>query len=126
METNNLEQLVEELKEVMPFKPTTIVGDLVLIVSEEPRLMLYGLVSSIERDPSKKDEWWHIGLTFLTVPLQHFIWTLRTAQMTGQEIFTMGGEKRFFQAVSVDGPGSGLTPDAKKSLGKKGTLKRIK
>ncbi len=54
METNNLEQLVEELKDVIPFKPTTGVGDLVLIASEEPRLMIYGLVSSIERDPIQK------------------------------------------------------------------------
>ena len=126
METDNLEQLVEELNGVIPFKPTTGVGDLVLIASEEPRLMLYGLVSSIERDPTKKEEWWHIGLTFLTVPLQHVIWTLRTAQMTGQEIFTMGGEKRFFKAVAIEGPGSSPTSDIKKPLSRKGALKRIK
>jgi hypothetical protein len=30
-------------------------------------------------------------------------WTLRTAQMTGQEIFTMGGEERFVQAVDCRG-----------------------
>ena len=117
---------MEELNEVLPFKSTTGVGDLVLIVSEEPRLMLYGLVSSIERDPTKKEEWWHIGLTFLTVPLQNVIWTLRTAQMTGQEIFTMGGEKRFFKAVAVDGASSGPTADTKKSPARKGSLKRIK
>jgi hypothetical protein len=54
-----------------------------------------------ERDVSKKDEWWNIGLTFFTVPLQRVVWTLRTEQMTGQEIFTMGGEERFFQAIEV-------------------------
>jgi len=125
METNNLEKLVEELREVVPFKQSTDVGDLVLIASEEPRLMLYAVVTSIDRDSAKRDEWWHIGLTFLTVPLQNVIWTLRSAQMTGQEIFTMGGEKRFFMAVSVE-IGSGPTQDSGKSGAKKGSLKRIK
>jgi hypothetical protein len=125
METNNLERLVDELKEVVPFKQTTDVGDLVLIASEEPRLMLYAVVTSIERDPSKRDEWWHLGLTFLTVPLQHVIWTLRTAQLTGQEIFTMGGEKRFFKAVSIAFDGGPAKDGGKPEL-KKGSLKRIK
>lgn len=101
MEKDNLEKLVEELKAVIPFKETTDVGDIVLVVSGQPQMLLYGLITSIERDPGKKDEWWHIGLSFLTVPLQNVVWTLRTAQMTGREIFTMGGEKRFFKAVGI-------------------------
>ncbi len=125
METNNLEKLVEELREVVPFKQTTDVGDLVLVASEEPRLLLYAVVTSIERDSSKRDEWWHIGLTFLTVPLQNVIWTLRTAQMTGQEIFTMGGEKRFFKAIVVQFDGGPAKNNGKSGL-KKGSLKRIK
>ena len=128
MEENNLEKLVEELKTITPLKATTDIGDVVLIASEHPRLLLYAIVTSLERDPTKRDEWWHIGLTFLTVPLQNVIWTLRTSQMTGQEIFTMGGEKRFFQAVSLT---TNFTQpkdlaDSKKSPGPKGSLKRIK
>ncbi len=128
METNNLEKLVEELKSITPFKMTTEVGDVALIASEQPRLILYAKVTSIERDPSKKEEWWHIGLTFLTVPLQHVIWTLRTAQMTGQEIFTMGGEKRFFQAVVIgsERPAAGESGKGRKTSSPKGSLKRIK
>ncbi|MBT8356119.1 MAG: hypothetical protein KJO60_16465 [Desulfofustis sp.] len=128
MESNNLEKLVEELKTITPFKDFTEVGDVVLIASEQPRLILYAKVISVERDPSKKEEWWHIGLTFLTVPLQNVIWTLRTAQMTGQEIFTMGGEKRFFQAVVI-GTETPLAPDSpqgRKTSRQKGSLKRIK
>ena len=97
-----MEKLVEELKAVIPLKPDTCSGDIVLIVGENPQMIIYGIVTSIERDPSKKDEWWNIGLTILTVPLQKVVWTLRTEQMTGKEIFTMGGEKRFFQAVDLD------------------------
>ena len=128
MESDNLEQLVEELKSITPFKDSTSVGDVVLIASEQPRLILYAKVTSIERDPSKKEEWWHIGLTFLTVPLQHVIWTLRTAQMTGGEIFTMGGEKRFFQAVAIgtEPPFPAVGSDARKTGRPKGSLKRIK
>jgi hypothetical protein len=128
METDNLEKLVEELKSITPFKDSTDVGDVVLIASEQPRLILYAKVISIERDPSKKDEWWHICLTFLTVPLQNVIWTLRTAQMTGQEIFTMGGEKRFFQAVVIgtEPPSASDSPQVRKASRQKGSLKRIK
>lgn len=128
MEENNLEKLVEELKTITPLKSTTDIGDVVLIASEHPRLLLYAIVTSIERDQTKRDEWWHIGLTFLTVPLQNVIWTLRTSQMTGQEIFTMGGEKRFFQAVSLATNFTNPNDSAgrKKSLGTKGSLKRIK
>lgn len=128
MEPNNLEKLVEELRSITPFKDSTNIGDVVLIVSDQPRLILYAKVTSIDRDPSKKDEWWNIGLTFLTVPLQNVLWTLRTAQMTGQEIFTMGGEKRFFQAVVIGGgpaPSDELSGHRKMS-GHKGSLKRIK
>ncbi|MBU0961800.1 MAG: hypothetical protein KKH60_09725, partial [Proteobacteria bacterium] len=45
--------------------------------------------------------WWHIGLTFLAIPPQEITWTLRTLQMTGMEIFTMGGEERFVKAVNL-------------------------
>ena len=85
-------------------------------------------IISIERDPSKKEEWWNIGLTFLTVPLQNVIWTLRTAQMTGQEIFTMGGEKRFFQTVVIGSEHSaaGESGKGRKTSSQKGSLKRIK
>jgi hypothetical protein len=128
MEPTNLETLVEELRSITPFKESTSVGDVVLIVSEQPRLIIYAKVTSIERDPSKKEEWWHIGLTFLTVPLQHVIWTLRTAQMTGGEIFTMGGEKRFFQAVVIgtEPPFPADSSDSRKISRPKGSLKRIK
>lgn len=128
MEINSLEKLVEELKAVTPFKNTTDIGDVVLIASEQPRLILYAMVVSIERDQSKREEWWHIGLTFLTVPLQNVIWTLRTEQMTGQEIFTMGGEKRFFKAVSIsiETGDQERSRHQRKSSPKKGGLKRIK
>ncbi len=122
-----MEQLIEEIKTVIPFKKQTDSGDIVLIVGDNPQMIIYAVITSIERDPVKKDEWWHIGLTLLTVPLQKVVWTLRTDQMTGQEIFTMGGEKRFFTAVDVAHPAPfPKTHPKKKEQKGKSFLKRVK
>ena len=99
-----MENLVEELKKVVRFKGETEVGDIVLVVVDTPRSLLYARVRGFERDDSRKDEWWHVSMQLLTVPLQEVIWTLRPEQFTGQEIFTMGGDKRFIQAVDLDAP----------------------
>ena len=122
-----MEKLLEELKTVIPFKSDTWVGDIVLVVGQNPQMVMYGIVTSIERDMSKKEEWWNIGLTFLTVPLQKVVWTLRTEQMTGKEIFTMGGDKRFFQAVELDKEAVKI-PSASKGADttQRSPLKRIK
>jgi len=95
-----MEKLITELKQVIRFKDSTEVGDLVLIVAKEPQIMAsYALVTDIERDGSRKNEWWHVGLTLLSLPPQRITWTLRTPQFTGMEVFTMGGEQRFVKAV---------------------------
>ncbi len=127
-----MEKLVTELKSVVPFKDSTDIGDLVLIVAKEPQMLVYALVTDIERDVARKDEWWHVSLTFLTVPPQEIKWTLRTGQMSGMEIFTMGGEERFVKAVNLtpsigslvpDPPPAESKPDVKS---KKSFLKRVK
>ncbi len=94
-----MKKIVEELRQLVAFKKTTDVGDVVFIAAKEPKMLFYAYVNKIERDSSRKDEWWHLHLTLLSVPLQKITWTLRTEQMNGQEIFTMGGEERFLQAV---------------------------
>ena len=115
-------KLVEELKKLIAFKPVTNVGDVVLIAAKEPKMLFYAYVNKIERDSSRKDEWWHLHLTLLAVPLQKITWTLRTEQMSGQEIFTMGGEERFLQAVDL-----GEKEAVPSSAGKKiAMLKRVK
>ncbi len=127
-----MEKLVTELKQIVPFKETTDIGDLVLIVAKEPQMLVYALVTDIERDSTRKDEWWHVSLTFLTVPPQETTWTLRTAQMTGMEIFTMGGEERFIKAVtfapSIEKNPPDASPKKDSAAVKKDTsfLKRVK
>lgn len=121
-----MEKLVEQVQGLVTFKDQTEVGDLVLIIAHNPQLLMYAQVSSIERDRSKRDEWWNIGLTFLTVPLQKTVWTLRTEQMTGREIFTMGGEKRFFKAVDLNDDNHVTQDQGKKPSGTRKELKRIK
>ncbi|MDD2465506.1 MAG: hypothetical protein PHI97_16030 [Desulfobulbus sp.] len=98
-----MEQLVAELKKILPFKPTTFEGDIVIIAAKKPEMLVYGRVGTIEPDRSRKEEWWHVTLHLLSIPLQTVVWTLRTPQFTGQEIFTMGGEGRFIQAIEFVG-----------------------
>lgn len=120
-----MEKLISEIKELVAFKDNTVVGDIVLIVAKEPQMLIYAYVTSIEPDNSRKDEWWNVELTFLSIPPQKMTWTLRTPQMTGMEIFTMGGEERFFKAVDLDltttSPGTDQPLKKKKSF-----IKRIK
>ncbi|MEN8188279.1 MAG: hypothetical protein ABFS19_00395 [Thermodesulfobacteriota bacterium] len=120
-----MEKLVAELSEVMDFKDTTDIGDIVLVVAKEPKMLLYAQVTTIERDRTKKDEWWHVGLNMLAIPPQKTTWTLRTSQMTGMEIFTMGGEQRFFKAVDFGIEEVPSTPSPKDKV-TRGGLKRIK
>ena len=97
-----IEKIVNDLKNIFVFKETTQVGDIVLIVAER---IMYALVTGIERDYAKKEEWWQVSLQLLTIPPQRVAWTLRTPQFTGQELFTMGGEQRFVKAIDFGGGG---------------------
>ncbi|MBM9513903.1 hypothetical protein [Desulfogranum marinum] len=106
-----MEKLVADLKEILPFKQTTGVGDVVIVVAKEPQLLTYAMISKIERDDTRKNEWWHVTMQFLTIPLQEVTWTLRTPQFTGQEIFTMGGEGRFIQAVDFNFEDEAVQPE---------------
>lgn len=122
-----LQELVTELKQHVVFKETTVPGDLVLIAADNPRLLVYARVERIEPDPSRRDAWWHVTMQLLTVPPQLIVWTLREPQFTGREMFTMGGDERFMQAVRLEappqesGPG-GEEPPAKTSRG----VRRVK
>ncbi len=119
-----MRKLVEELRKLLQFKESTDVGDVVLIAAKSPQMLAYAFVSGIERDNSRREEWWHLHLTLLSIPLQQITWTLRRPQMTGKEIFTMGGEERFMQAVELGRPSSGEQPTAES--GKTTPLKRVK
>ncbi len=95
-----MQKIISELQQIVSFKDSTDIGDLVLIVAKEPQVsVFYALVTDIERDSSRKNEWWHVSLTLLSLPPQEITWTLRTPQFTGMEVFTMGGEERFIKAV---------------------------
>lgn len=97
-----MEQLVAELKKILPLKATTEAGDIVVVAATQPQMLLYAMVGDIVRDQTRREEWWHVTLHLLSIPLQTVVWTLRTPQFTGQETFTMGGEGRFIQAVQLD------------------------
>ncbi len=125
-----MEKLLKELKKLVPFKETTDVGDIVLVVVEETEMAGYALVTGIEPDHARKDEWWEVHMQLLSVPPQPLVWTLRTEQFTGQETFTMGGKARFVQAVhfETEAGRADSVPLAGTEVGteKKGGLRLIK
>ncbi len=118
-----MKKLIEELKELVPFKETTEVGDLVLLAAKEPQMLVYALVTDITRDDSRRDEWWHLEMNVLAVPPQSITWTLRAEQFTGKEVFTMGGEERFVQAVDFGLNSPDKTAD---TFGEQGGLRLVK
>lgn len=96
-----MDNLIEELKKIIKFKDRTEVGDHVLIASKDPQVVLYALVNSIDRDTSRKDEWWHVGMHLLTLPPQTITWTLREEQFSGKIVFTINGVEHFITAVDL-------------------------
>lgn len=99
---DDIHALIEELQKIIDFKETTRKGDLVLVVSVDPQLIVYAIVNSIEKDSSHRDDWWIVTMHFLSLPPQEIIWTLREPQLTGQEVFLMQGAERFVKAVNLD------------------------
>jgi len=120
-----MEKMVAELAQILSFKDTTEVGDIVLVAAKEPQMLVYARIEKIDRDPNRREEWWHVSMTMLTLPLQKITWTLRTEQMTGQEVFTMGGEERFVKAIDFGGMSVKKKP-AEKTRSKQSVLKRVK
>lgn len=124
-----MEQLVAELKKILPLQGTTVEGDIVVVAAKTPQMLVYARVGNIVRDQTRKAEWWHVTLHLLTIPLQTVTWTLRTPQFTGQEIFTMGGEGRFIQAVhfaASPAPTSSPTPGERTENRRPGGLRIVK
>ena len=97
-----MKDLVNEIPHLIRFQETTVQGDVVLIAGENPRMIVYALVDRIEPDLNRSDKWWHVTIKVLSVPPQEIVWTLRESQFTGKEVFSMGGDKRFMQAVQLD------------------------
>lgn len=123
-----LQELVTELKKHVVFKESTGPGDLVLIAAENPRMLVYARVDDIEPDRGRKDSWWHVTLQLLTVPPQLIVWTLREPQFTGREIFTMGGDQRFMQAVQLEESPAGVAsvPEQPEDTDKNKPFRRVK
>jgi len=94
-----MEDLIAELKKLVPFKDSTVEGDIVLLASDDPRAIVYAFVTDITRDAGRKDPWWDVTMQVLSVPPSEVVWTLREPQFTGREIFTFGGIKHFMKAV---------------------------
>lgn len=101
-----MEKTVEELKSAIPFKDTTVTGDVVLMLNETedpemPVAAAFAAITGFDRDVTKRDEWWHVHFAFLTIPPTPRSIILQPDHFTGQEIFTMGGKKVFIKALDL-------------------------
>lgn len=104
-----MENLVAELKKRMIFKDTTVAGDIVLLASHDPQMVVYAVITGIEPDKSRKDAWWNVAMQVLAFPPSEVVWTLREPQFTGQETFSFDGIEHFMKAVRFE---SSLSPSA--------------
>ena len=121
-----MEKIVNDLKKIVPFKDIVEIGDIVLIAAKKPQMLVYGLVSDMVRDDTKRDEWWHVSMHILSLPPRKVTWILRTEQMSGHEIFTIDGEDRFMKAVVFDTKKPPEKDDPQQDKKSKGSLRRIK
>jgi len=122
-----MDQIIKDLQKLLPFKDTIAAGDIVLIAAKKPQMLVYALVSSIIRNDTKRDEWWHVSMHILSLPPRKVTWILRTPQMTGLEVFTMDGEERFMKAVQFDPRGPKQTRNTNsKNNNDKPSLRRVK
>ena len=121
-----MEKIVSDLKKIVSFKDTVAIGDIVLIAAKKPQMLVYGLVSDMVRDDTKRDEWYHVSMHILSLPPRKVTWTLRVEQMSGQEIFTMDGEERFMKAVVFDTEKTPVNDATKQESKGKSSLRRIK
>ena len=97
-----MDELIRELKQLLQLKDTTAKGDIVILASANPKMLIYALVTAVEPDPQRKRSWWNISMEVLALPPRKVVWTLREPQFTGQEIFTFDGVEHFMQAVQFD------------------------
>jgi hypothetical protein len=119
-----MDELIAELKKRVDFKKTLDTGDVVLIAADDPQVLAFAVVTDISRDSSRRDEWWHVKMQMLSVPLQTMIWTLRMEQMCGHESFTMGGKNRFMAPVMISYDDAGHKSARKEGLEKKNKKNR--
>ncbi len=105
-----MDKIVNELKKQFSFKETTEPGDIVILASDEPRMIVYAMVTDIEPDPGRKRSWWNVTMQVLTVPPAKVVWTLREPQFTGKENFSLGGVEHFMKAVRFATAPSGPVP----------------
>lgn len=115
----DFEKELEKIKTRIPIQDDLNEKDLIVQITED--MLIYGFVHKIVRDfATKTGTWWHITFTMLAVPLITTTLTLRTEQMTGKEIFTVGGKKRFFAAIDTDKMNSNIDPNPEKPVKKSG------
>jgi sporulation protein YlmC with PRC-barrel domain len=100
----NFEKTVEELALQVPFKDVTEVGEVVLMVRESEKgqcTITFAQVVKFTQEMVGKQEWWHVDLIFLTLPLSYGTLILKSEHLSNMEVFTSGGKKVFLKAINT-------------------------
>ncbi|MDR3135423.1 MAG: hypothetical protein LBU69_04930 [Deltaproteobacteria bacterium] len=110
----NIEQVVEELGKKLPFKPETNVGDNILIARENENALVevaFARVVSFAPEIRHRQEWWHVEMAILSIPLQRVTFIVNSEQLNGKEIFTVSGQKVFLKAINPAPPATEPNPE---------------
>ncbi|MDR1110028.1 MAG: hypothetical protein LBP92_04860 [Deltaproteobacteria bacterium] len=103
----NIEKIVEELRLKVPFKEGTQAGDVILIVRENEAGLVeivFARVIGYAPEIRHRQEWWHVDLVLLSIPLGYATFVVNADQLSGKEIFTIKGRKVFIKAVDTESP----------------------
>ncbi|MBL0717579.1 MAG: hypothetical protein JJV89_05980 [Desulfosarcina sp.] len=98
-------------------------NDIVLIYCEDQPLAFARIEEIL---PDHKNDWYHVKMLILQIPLQTVTWLLRTAYIEGVE-FTMDGKKMRLEAITSPEEDKKIPPPVKpkKKKTKTGTFKVI-
>lgn len=118
-----MEKIINTIKTLCKFKPTTEVNDTVLIYSQDQNRIDFGRVVGI--DPDVKRGWFVVSIVLLQIPFQRINWQLLPEYYTAKVPFKMNGKFKFIGAVDFDEMINPSTPPKSKE-DKKPKLRIVK
>ncbi|MDR1607479.1 MAG: hypothetical protein LBT38_03620 [Deltaproteobacteria bacterium] len=98
----SLSLTIEELKMILPLKPTTRNGDLIIFLEERKKLVLafFGQITRLSPiNPQSHLIQAHI--CFFGLPLKFRFLALKTEQITGQELFALNDRRCYLRAIDM-------------------------
>jgi hypothetical protein len=105
MSKQAIEKIVDELSNQVPFKSQTELGDVVLVVTQQTDgscSIAFAQIGDFKSEIVGRTEWWHVTMTFLTLPLSCCTFIVKEEHLNGREIFSSQGRQIFIKAVNTE------------------------